>query len=142
MGELPNGPWDTVELVVYTSQLDDLEWDPDDGIPVWCRDTGLASVGLWARNDNTELPVVNIAPHGIINSYSTAHSVNTESKPVSTTFIEMMAEPATASQEQYDQLPPREQLVINILREHLYTQDEPAPEVLGIVEWCRERADQ
>lgn len=134
--------FDGAELVIYSSDLEqNHDFDEADGIPGWCKETNLGSVGLWARwpGDGYEIPLFSAAPFGVWLSLDASFYENTTWEPVTEAFVEALADPWATTAEQHEAMTDAEKLVSNMLR-HSVIEGTPSPEMFGVIEWCEERA--
>jgi len=136
--------YDGAELVVYTSELEDLEEYTDEEremLREWQEETGLNSVSLWARWDEREIPIYNLAPSGSWFSLATEIHQNVSDSHVSDAFVRVCADPWNVEESDWEELTDAEAIICNRLR-HSIIMGEPIPEQIEICEWCKKRNNE
>lgn len=142
--ELPEdgeGVYDGAEFVVYTAELkalDEYSEAERDELREWQKETGLNSLSLWARWDESEIPLFSANPSGSWFSLLSSQSRNVDADPLSDAFIEAHADPFEMTEEQYEGLTDAEKIISNSLRKGLVEMD-PVPEQVEFIRWCERR---
>lgn len=142
--ETAEGPFDDAELVVFTADAEQVEYEP---ATEWSQDTGIVSYSLWARFDEDhEIPIWVQSQEGTWISFSPDVYGPDEAEPVSQAFIDAVAHTIDAdtgdgwgdpTEDAWDDMRDVEKLLWQHLREALLMQR--PPEAHAVVHWCDQR---
>jgi hypothetical protein len=136
----PN-PLEGATLVIYSTHKGQVEYEPR--TPVG-QETGYVGIGLWARfeDEGAEIPLYTRAEEGTWLSLSVDIAENTTDVEVSQAFYNAVSQLWDGVDEDtWNQLTIPEKYIHGRLRDCVVTTN-MTPEAAGVIELCKERADE
>ena len=143
--ERPDGLWDDADLVIYTTDAEDAEADPQ---TEWGEELGILSFSLWARfeDEMTELPIYGRSETGMWFSMSAESFHPDPATPVSDGFVESVVNMVDEdvgdgwgdpTEEAFEAMTEVEKQIWGSVRWAFLSME--SGEAAGVIDWCQKR---
>lgn len=142
-GDEPVSMFNDAEMVIYTTDVDDVEFEPE---TEWAKELDITAFSLWARFEEAEIPLWSQSEQGSWLSLRKTTYSHEPADPVSGAFIECVATLVDedmgggwggVEEEPFNEMADAEKMVFGRIRMALHEQQ--PPEAIGVLEWCRDR---